>query len=248
MNKRISMLLALLATGNGVYASQVAPRLADVDKVKTVEVKTANGSKFVKTYVFRDYFVNDIAGMSEQQLRDTLGWDQGSLKTWSKWNATQQGKWVKAYQARAAIFQGSFSCETVGELEQKARRSVNPPKGRFTIRLFDKRFPEKFDIRCIAAAPENKSAVFQSASTFWALEGGMNNRDALITNMLHGPVQGEELAILSAGRSLLLKYWKPTIHLLPKDLLVLEHRGQGFSIDYNEVDKHSYDETTVLKY
>lgn len=64
------------------------------------------------------------------------------------------------------------------------------------------------DVRMMLSHPEYKDAVFQDAATKYLLEGFMHYPSALLTNMLHGPVQGEETSISTAGRSFYLKYFE----------------------------------------
>jgi hypothetical protein len=72
------------------------------------------------------------------------------------------------------------------------------------------------DIRRILADPLYKDAVFQVASTHALLEGHSFKPEGQLTSMLSQPVQGEEIAIATAGASVYRKYLMTKIDIFKK--------------------------------
>lgn len=89
------------------------------------------------------------------------------------------------------------------------------------------------DIRYLQEA--NPGAVFQLASTFAALEGGMGKADTMLESMQHAPVQGENASLGTMGGTIVRKYAfhsKENINLLKslKDKLMVNDIGLITSI------------------
>lgn len=146
----------------------------------------------------RQYFFEDIVGMSEAKFRKDYGWSNRGLylpETNGRLtalpfdiNGFEQGKplpadiidWINEYPRRAAIFAGQFSYLTNGELikeinKLRAKSTRNTMyKPRFILRIHNPLNPQPTDVRYLQADPRNNYATFQLASTFFGpLEGGM---------------------------------------------------------------------------
>jgi hypothetical protein len=63
------------------------------------------------------------------------------------------------------------------------------------------------DIRFLQSQSENVDAVFQLASNFNDLEGGVGDPTHLVESMMYRPAQGEEACLATLGAAILRKYW-----------------------------------------
>lgn len=181
------------------------------------------------TLIINEDFFRDIVGVDEKTFRDTHKWKLGQPVV-----IPQQDEWVKDYLRRAAIFYqipftktASITSPALGEINIHAGVSVseweaymkrdskplaNEPI--FSIQFFDPSKKIESDIRWLQANPQLKNVVFQIASNFNTLEGGMGGQDGYLTNMLQAPVQGELASISAASGTIRRKYFFGPFNLL----------------------------------
>ncbi len=168
---------------------------------------------------------------AEELFRATYGWSQGTLtnflslgkpgQVWlvSPWQTPWQVlndkmppkvlAWALEHPRRAAIFQGKVTVQSLADINA-AIGAVTPltANPHFTIIFHNPTNPELTDIRFLVEQPENKNAGFQVASTpFGLLEGGMADWHALLTNMLKGAAQGEEINLSTLPSAIWRKYF-----------------------------------------
>ncbi|HXW86324.1 MAG TPA: hypothetical protein VEK38_03200 [Candidatus Bathyarchaeia archaeon] len=155
----------------------------------------------------------DIVGYSEEKLRSTFSWNEGTMGTF---DFKKKDEWVQGNKKRAAIFYKEPQFCTIRDLDTILKRLKDVDYNRssrscFKILIYDPANEYAYDVRRWQASKENKGAFVQIASTPWAaLEGGMYNHEAKLYDMYKTPVQGE-LAVLGAlGGAIYRKYFLPT--------------------------------------
>ncbi|MBA2307618.1 hypothetical protein H0W26_05810 [Candidatus Dependentiae bacterium] len=184
-------------------------------------------------YIVRENFFKDVTNFTEQDFRMKFGWDSGSKKLldfpkdaleWlskppaNRWAMPDSLlNWILEYPRRAAIFSGTVGMFSLLSINKTLTTKKTSPLGtpRFTIQLHNPNNPTLTDVRSLVSLPDNKNAGFQVASTFFGmLEGGMDNPQELLTNMLGGAAQGEEISISTAPATIYRKYFYPQPYLL----------------------------------
>ncbi len=170
--------------------------------------------------------VHDLINPRSSFVRDLIGMYEGDFRTRSRWSPenpfnpnnvhSRTGSWVSDFKdrdgnyRRATIFQGTFDCQTLGDLNRRlVARGSRPLAQRpfFSIIVYDPYTPWQSDVNYLQALPENKGAAFQLASTlFGPLEGGIANRAAGIGDMFPHAAQGEEASVSAAGATFWRKY------------------------------------------
>ncbi len=150
---------------------------------------------------------------------------------------------------RNALCGSRFEAATVKDLKQAVdggrKTFIRPGEGFFE--LVDgyaiksaQSFEEALKLTDIAYLQEHyPGAVFQIASTFSTLEGGMgkgtSNYGKLLETMQHTPTQGESAALATMGAAIIRKYCLPPINLLENLAAVVmnksrEHAGLVWKI------------------
>ena len=144
--------------------------------------KDVNGRSCIQ----RTDFIKDILGYPEEQLIKDFDFQKGVLTDWEQ---SKKADWVGRHDARAAIFQGKFETKRINELP-----TSSGGKGSFTVRVYNPQDQKECDVRYLASHPDNKYAVFQSASTLWCLEGGMfASGSTSLADMLRQQFKGKNL-------------------------------------------------------
>lgn len=217
------------------------------------------GAMDVSKNLVRSQFFSDITKYNEDDFRAIFGWNTATktlqdlppdMAAWINTAPSRRGPmpkslhtWINEYPRRAAIFAGTVDMYTLGQIDTNLNKRARKPLGkpRFRILLQNPEQPTLTDVRTLVALPENKNAGFQVASTFLGmLEGGIDNPEAEVTDMLKAAAQGEELSILTAPATIYRKYFYPQGYLLEAlsdKVPLITKKG-----------KRSMDSTAVLNY
>ncbi len=228
-------------------------------------LSTSTSAMEVDRYIERRNFFEDATGLDETTFRTKLGWnpqtksltagsdlDNEALQ-WINTSPSRRGtmpqsllNWIKGYPRRAAIFSGTVDMYSLGQINDTLLKRNPQPLGapRFTIQVHNPNKPTLTDVRSLVALPENKDAGFQVASTFFGmLEGGMSNPNKLVTDMLQGAAQGEEISISTAPATIYRKYFYPQGYLLEglgnKARVFTDNKGRE-RIDRNAATTYQY--------
>lgn len=159
----------------------------------------------------RQNFFEDLVGQDESTFRKQHAW---SLK--NAFVPKNRVAWLSEHPRRAAIIgwmndRNQTGLYSLGQLKKiLSQPRLTATRTYFSILVYDPYLPWESDIRYLQSIPQNKNAVFQTASTFFGpLEGGMADEDALLGGMFPHAVQGEEAAISAAGGTIWRKYMIP---------------------------------------
>ena len=141
--------------------------------------------------------------------KNELPWEQ---KSWKKTSGAQ----FEPYDTGVSL--GSLDNYIKGQL---GYQPVTQEEPYFNIIVYNPGKDHEADLRWLANQPTLKNTVFQIASNFNALEGGMgydirHNEIKLLEGMSSAQAQGEAASIVTAGATIYRKYFMPQINLMGK--------------------------------
>jgi|GEM_PF-4834881 len=168
--------------------------------------------------IFRAWLFYNVMGVTETYFKAVTA-DGTDLTLFPLPGDTHYQKLLTHFPGRKALTpKNAFTVVSLKDLRaqamEKLQKSASAAPGTFTILnsydLIDKDLQAALkltDIRAQMADPKNNDAVFQLASNFDCLEGGMGALGAALQHMMHAPVQGEEASLASIGGTIVRKYY-----------------------------------------